>query len=261
MVAFAGGMGKPFPRYWLSGFLADFGDGVRLAAFPLLAAQLTRSPAAVAAVATVQGVPWLLLGGGLGVIVDRVDRRRLMAVVDVTRGAMIAALAALILAHGAGLALIYATAFVTGAGSALRDTAAATCVPRLVAQDGLEKANGRVIAGQVVGNELAGPRQLYFVIESLLARLRYLKPGLAVILAFIGVKLLLEAMWDTPMRHLGSWQIPRVSTHVSLFVILGVLVTVAVASAAADRVGARRARDSGQAAGDGVPRGDRDVTV
>lgn len=157
MVAFAGGMGKPFPRYWLSGFLADFGDGVRLAAFPLLAAQLTRSPAAVAAVATVQGVPWLLLGGGLGVIVDRVDRRRLMAVVDVTRGAMIAALAALILAHGAGLALIYATAFVTGAGSALRDTAAATCVPRLVAADGLEKANGRVIAGQVVGNELAGP--------------------------------------------------------------------------------------------------------
>ena len=38
----------PFARYWLSGFLADFGDGVRLAAFPLLAVQLTRSPTAVA---------------------------------------------------------------------------------------------------------------------------------------------------------------------------------------------------------------------
>ena len=71
MVAFAGGFGRPFARYWLSGFLADFGDGVRLAAFPLLAAQLTRSPVAVAAVTAVQGLPWLLAGAGLGVIVDR----------------------------------------------------------------------------------------------------------------------------------------------------------------------------------------------
>jgi len=75
VVAYAGGLRAPFLRYWLSGFLADFGDGVRLAAFPLLAAQFTRSPSAVAAVTAVQGLPWLL-GGGLGVIVDRTDRRR-----------------------------------------------------------------------------------------------------------------------------------------------------------------------------------------
>jgi MFS family permease len=157
VATFVGGLRTPFARYWLSGFLADFGDGVRLAAFPLLAAQLTRSPAAVAAVTAVQGLPWLLLGGGLGVVVDRSDRRRLMVAVDVTRAAVIAALAAAILAHGAGLWLIYLTAFVTGAGSALRDTAAVTCVPRLVQPDGLETANARMIAGQIVGNELAGP--------------------------------------------------------------------------------------------------------
>jgi hypothetical protein len=50
MVAFADGLRRPFARYWQSGFLADFGDGVRLAAFPLLASQLTRSPSAVAAI-------------------------------------------------------------------------------------------------------------------------------------------------------------------------------------------------------------------
>ena len=139
------------------GILADFGDGVRLAAFPLLAAQLTGSPGAVAAVTAVQGLPWLLVGAGLGVIVDRTDRRRLMLVVDITRAVIIAALAAAVLAHGAGLVLIYLTAFVTGAGSALRDTAAVTCVPRLVEPANLDRANGRVIAGQIVGNELAGP--------------------------------------------------------------------------------------------------------
>jgi MFS family permease len=157
MVAFAGGLRTPFPRYWLSGFLADFGDGVRLAAFPLLAAQLTRSPTAVAAVTAVQGVPWLLLGGGLGVVVDRVDRRRLMVSVDVARAAVVAGLAVAVFAHDAGLPLIYLAAFVTGAGSVLRDTAAVTCVPRLVSPADLDKANGRVIAGQIVGSEMAGP--------------------------------------------------------------------------------------------------------
>jgi MFS family permease len=157
MVAFASGMRTPFFRYWLSGFLSDFGDGVRLAAFPLLAAQITRSPVAVAAVTAVQGLPWLLLGGGLGVIVDRTDRRRLMLIVDIARAVIIAALVAAIFVRSAGLLLIYLTAFVTGVGSALRDTAAVTCVPRLVKPADLDQANGRVTAGQIVGNELAGP--------------------------------------------------------------------------------------------------------
>jgi MFS family permease len=137
--------------------LADFGDGVRLAAFPLLAAQFTRSPAAVAAVTAVQSLPWLVMGAGLGVLVDRSDRRRLMVIVDVARAAIIAGLAAAILMHSAGLVLIYLTAFITGVGSALRDTAAVACVPRLVDSADLDRANARVIAGWIVGNELAGP--------------------------------------------------------------------------------------------------------
>src|ERR1700683_2797528 len=157
LVAFAGGFRAPFYRYWLSGFLSDFGNGVRLAAFPLLVAQLTRAPAAVAAVTAVQGLPWLLLGPGAGVIVDRVDRRRLMMTADIARAAIIAGLAAAVLIHDAGLVLIYVAAFLVGTGAALRGTAAVACVPRLVDPVDLDKANGRVIAGQIVGYELAGP--------------------------------------------------------------------------------------------------------
>jgi MFS family permease len=156
MVAAVGVLRRPFLRFWLSDFLDSFGDGVRLAAFPLLAAQLTRSPAAVAAVTAVQGLPWLL-GPAIGVIVDRADRRQLMMWVDAARAVMIAALAGSILVHADGLALIYLTAFTTGAGSALRNTAAVACLPRLVDSAGLDRANGQVIAGQIVGNELAGP--------------------------------------------------------------------------------------------------------
>ena len=157
MVALAGALRGRFARYWLSGFLADFGDGIRLTALPLLAAQITRSPTAVAAVTALQGLPWLLTGVGLGVLVDRSDRRRLMVIVDVTRAVVIAGLAVAVLAHSAGLVLIYVTAFITGVGTALRDTAEVTCVPRLVDSAGLDSANARVIAGQIVGVELAGP--------------------------------------------------------------------------------------------------------
>src|SRR5258707_13854929 len=156
MVALAGGYRTPFGWYWLAGSLADFGDGIRLAAFPLLAAQLTHSPVAVAAVTAVQGLPWLI-GAGLGIVADRSDRRRLMVAVDITRAVMIAALTLGVLAYAAGLGLVYAAAFATGAGAALRDTAAVTCVPRLVEGADLDQANGRVIAGKIVGNDLAGP--------------------------------------------------------------------------------------------------------
>ena len=66
-------------------------------------------------------------------------------------------MAAAILAHVAGLGLIYLAAFITGTGSALRVTAAVTVVPRLAEPADLERANARVVTGQIVGNELAGP--------------------------------------------------------------------------------------------------------
>jgi len=83
---------------------------------------------------------------------------------------------------------------------------------------------------------LLGLRQLYFVVESLLTRLRFLKAGLVVILGFIGIKLVLEAMWETHLRHVASWDVPQVSTAFSLVMIVGVLAIVTVASLAADRV-------------------------
>jgi tellurite resistance protein TerC len=82
-----------------------------------------------------------------------------------------------------------------------------------------------------------------------------------VILGFIGVKLVSEAMWATHLRHLGSWQVPRVSTQVSLLVIVGVLMVVAVASIVADRVSVRRSRLAGGTESDSAPSGNQDVTV
>jgi tellurite resistance protein TerC len=81
---------------------------------------------------------------------------------------------------------------------------------------------------------LLGLRQLYFLIGGLLSRLVYLPAGLAVILGFIGVKLITEALTESGVHAIGPVPVPHVSTGLSLAVIGGVLVVVTVTSLLAD---------------------------
>ncbi|MGZ5405099.1 MAG: TerC/Alx family metal homeostasis membrane protein [Nocardioides sp.] len=81
---------------------------------------------------------------------------------------------------------------------------------------------------------LLGLRALYFVLEGVLGKLRYLAHGLGVILAFIGVKLALHWAHDT-----WTW-IPEIPTLVSLMTVVGVLVVTTVVSVLANRRDDRR---------------------
>jgi tellurite resistance protein TerC len=85
---------------------------------------------------------------------------------------------------------------------------------------------------------LMGLRQLYFIVEGLLQRLVYLSKGLAVILVFIGVKLILHALHanDVPFINGGKHvDVPEIPTLLSLAVIAVTLVVAAVASLVATR--------------------------
>lgn len=81
---------------------------------------------------------------------------------------------------------------------------------------------------------LLGLRQLYFLIGGLLERLVYLAQGLAIILAFIGIKLVFHAMHVNELPFINNGEpilwAPDISISVSLTVILGTLVLVTVAS-------------------------------
>ncbi len=77
---------------------------------------------------------------------------------------------------------------------------------------------------------LLGLRQLYFLLGGLLSRLAHLPAGLAVILAFIGVKLFAEALAASGIRSVGPVPVPHISTAVSLCVIGGVLLIVTATS-------------------------------
>jgi tellurite resistance protein TerC len=80
---------------------------------------------------------------------------------------------------------------------------------------------------------LMGLRQLYFLIDGLLDRLIYLSYGLAAILGFIGVKLVLHALHENALPFInGGEHVPvfEISTGLSLAVIIGVLAVTVIAS-------------------------------
>ncbi len=86
---------------------------------------------------------------------------------------------------------------------------------------------------------LMGLRQLYFLIGGLLQRLIYLSYGLAFLLAFIGVKLVLHAMHENELPFINggehiSWA-PDIPIWVSLTVIVGTLAVTAIVSLAVTR--------------------------
>lgn len=111
----------------------------------------------VGAVTAAAGLPWLLTGLLAGSLADRVGARRLLPLADTVRVVVLAVLIALLVTDRAGIAAVLVAAFLLGAAETVRDTAAETVVPRLVSEDQLERAGGRLTAGSLIGNEFAGP--------------------------------------------------------------------------------------------------------
>ncbi|WP_353828261.1 TerC family protein [Agromyces sp. SYSU T0242] len=101
---------------------------------------------------------------------------------------------------------------------------------------------------------LMGLRQLYFLLGGLLERLEYLKYGIAFILAFIGVKLVLHAMHENELPFVNGGEhiewAPDISTWTSLAVIVGAMVVATVASLVKANVDARR---RGHTLGEEIP--------
>ena len=82
---------------------------------------------------------------------------------------------------------------------------------------------------------LMGLRQLYFLLEGLLKRLIYLSKGLSIILAFIGVKMILEALHGVGISEILGIHVPEISLRFSLGSILTCLIITTVASLTATR--------------------------
>ena len=150
-------LGPQYARLWTASTISSIGDGVTLAAMPLLAASLTREPETIALVTLFATLPWLLFSLITGALADRFDRRLIMGGTDVVRCLILGGLGAIVLAGWESIPLLCVVAFVLGTAECLFDNTSLAILPMVVEPSALESANSRLYAASLVTNEFVGP--------------------------------------------------------------------------------------------------------
>jgi MFS family permease len=150
-------LGRSFRWLLASSWVTNLGDGITLAAGPLLVASQTHDPLTVAMAAFLLRLPWLLFGLYAGVVADRLNRRVIVIATGVVRMAVLLLLVASILTHRVDIAVVLAALFLFGVVETFGDTTTSTLLPMLVDKPDLGIANSRAMTGVVVWNQLAGP--------------------------------------------------------------------------------------------------------
>jgi MFS family permease len=144
---------------WLLGsvVVSNLGDGIALAAGPLLVASETRDPLLVASAVFLQRLPWLLFGVVAGAYVDRLDRRRMVVVMDTGRAAALVLLTVTIATGSVSITLILITMVLLGTAETFSDLASQTLLVGTVDRSDLGIGNARLQGGFLVTNQLVGP--------------------------------------------------------------------------------------------------------
>lgn len=144
---------------WLvaSSWASNLGDGLMMAAGPLLVASQTRNPVLVALAMMASQAPWLLFGLVAGAIADRLDRRVVIMTMNAVRVLLLAGLVAVVWSGHVNIWLVLVALFAMGSAEVFADTTASTLVPMLVDKPDLGIANARIMAGLITANQLVGP--------------------------------------------------------------------------------------------------------
>jgi len=150
-------LGHSFRWLLASSAISNIGDGVALAAGPLLVASLTQDPLLVSFALLAQQLPNLFFGIPAGAIADRFDRRRIVAAVNLVRAAVLVVLAATIVGEAVSIAIVLITLFVLGTAEIFADVSSNSLVPRVVPREHLGVANARLTGSFLLTNQLVGP--------------------------------------------------------------------------------------------------------
>lgn len=150
-------LGPEYRRIWIGNAASNLADGITFVALPLLAATITNDPLAIAALSIFYTAPRLLTVLGIGVLVDRVDRRRLLYLANFSRAVLFAALTALVVAQATPMAALYIVYAFMGIVETISDSAAVAVLPQAVAPAGLDRANSRIAGTQTLVDEFIGP--------------------------------------------------------------------------------------------------------
>ena len=144
---------------WLlaSSWVGDTGDGILIAAGPLLIASLTHNAFLIASGALLQWLPPLVFGLWAGVLSDRLNRKLIVITADLIRVAVLVVLGLTIVTGTVSVGLALVTMFVFGTAEVFANNSFQTLLPMLVHRNDLAIANSRIQVGLVSVNQLAGP--------------------------------------------------------------------------------------------------------
>jgi MFS family permease len=150
-------LGRSFRWLLSSTVINNVGDGVALAAGPLLVASQTRDPFLVSMALLSEYLPVLLFGVIGGAAADRFDRRRMVVAVNLGRAFVLVVLTATILSEAVNIALVLVALFALGTAETFADSASSTLLPTLVAREDLGIANARMNGAFLLTNQLVAP--------------------------------------------------------------------------------------------------------
>lgn len=150
-------LGRSFRWLLAAAVIENAGDGVALAAGPLLVASQTRDPFLVSLALLSQYLPVLLFGVIGGAAADRLDRKRMVVVVNVIRAVIVLVLVATIVSGTVSIAVVLIALFLLGTAETFADSASSTLIPGLVAREDLGIANARMQGAFLLTNQLVAP--------------------------------------------------------------------------------------------------------
>jgi MFS family permease len=150
-------LGTAYRWLWSAATLTNIGDGIALAAGPLLIASLTRDPFIVSLAFFCEFLPSLVLGSFVGVIVDRVDRRRILVLVNLARAGVLGVLAMTVATGAVSIPIVLGALLLMATAETFADLAATSLLPRLVPREDLGLANARLQSAYLLMNQLIGP--------------------------------------------------------------------------------------------------------
>ncbi len=150
-------LGSGFRWLLASSWLSNTGDGIAIAAGPLLVASLTQSAFLIASAAFLQWLPPLVFGIWAGALSDRVNRKLIVVTVDLLRAVLLVILSLTIATGAVSIPLVLATLFAMGTAEVFADNTTSTLLPMLVHRDDLAIGNARIQVGFITVNQLAGP--------------------------------------------------------------------------------------------------------
>ena len=142
-------LGRDFGKLWTAAAFSNLADGLGRTAVPLAATTLTRDPFMISVIGALAFVPWLIFGLPAGMIVDRFDRRIIMALANAIRGGVAVWLATLAVSGGLSLWALFVGTLIFGLGETLFDNATNAVIPGVVRRDQLDRANGWMQAAQI----------------------------------------------------------------------------------------------------------------